>query len=333
MALTRSFTRMGRTCFFTVLGILPMLAQGVIQTRATVSPSIPRYTATVRVAEEVNIMGSDSLADSASAWDAGFRSSHPQSRVNFNSQLSSVAIKELIQGTTPLIISARDLNQEEMAAFQAKFGYAPTRIPLCLDAIIVFVNKSNPVNELSLDQLDAIYSSTRLSGTKASGELWGDFVTKNEWRKRAINPYAREDGAAIRSFFQSSVLRKGGKFKDNVQPRLDGMAMAEAVVTDPEGIGFHSMQSWYASVKVISIAPQDGQKAEPPSQEAVYAGKYPLVRSFYVFANKAPGKPMAPAYQEFARFLLSNEGQNAIADTGFIPAPPDFVLTGLKRLN
>jgi phosphate transport system substrate-binding protein len=111
------------------------------------------------------------------------------------------------------------------------------------------------------------------------------------------------------------------------------MGMAEAVVTDATSIAYSSMQSWYSSVKVLAIAPQTGQKAEPPSQEAVYTGKYPLVRSFYMFANKAPGKPMDPAYQEFAKFLLSSNGQSVLADTGFIPAPPDFILMGSKRLN
>ena len=111
------------------------------------------------------------------------------------------------------------------------------------------------------------------------------------------------------------------------------MSLAEAVVTNPAGIAFSSMQSWYSSVKVISVATKNGQKAEAPSQEAVYGGNYPLVRSFYMFVNRAPGKPMAPAYQEFAKYLLSSNGQNSIADTGFLPAPPDFVLMGSKRLN
>jgi phosphate transport system substrate-binding protein len=325
---------MCRSSLVLALGALPVLAQGVIQTRAVVSPAIPKYAPSQVVTEEVKIPGADSLSDSATEWDSGFRSFHPQSRVTFNPVVSTAAIQALIQGTAPLVLTARDLTTEEMTAFQGKYGYAPTRIPICLDAVIVFVNRGNPINELSLDQLDAIYSSTHLTGTKLTGETWGEFGAKaGDWRKRPINPYAREEGAAIRGYFQTIVLRKGGKFKDTVQTKLDGMAMAEAVVTDPTGIGFHSMQSWYASVKVISIAPQEGQKGEPPTQEAVYAGKYPLVRSFYVFVNKAPGKPMAPAYQEFAKFLLSSNGQSSIANTGFIPAPPDFILMGAKKLN
>jgi len=333
MSFPGSLKKAYRLCVFTTLGVLPLLAQGIIQIRATVSPTIPKYTPAQTITEGVNIVGADSLGDSATEWDSGFRRFHPQSQVSFDPQVSGIAIQALLKGTSPVILTGRDMTTEEMTAFQTTNGYLPTRIPICLDAVIVFVNKGNPINELSLDQLDAIYSSTRLTGTKLTGDNWGEFGARGDWKGRAISPYSREEGAAIRSFFQTSVLRKGGRFKDAVQIRLDGMAMAEAVVTDPKGIGFHSMQSWFASAKVIAIASQDGQKAEPPTQEAVSAGRYPLVRSFYIIMNKAPGKPMAPAYQEFAKYLLSSDGQNVIADTGFIPAPPDFILMGAKRLN
>lgn len=333
MTIIASFKNLGRVFLLVALGVSPILAQGIAQTRAKVSPSVPSYTPSQAVTEEIKVVGADSLGDSASEWDNGFRTFHPKSKLSFNPTLSGTAIKALIEGTAPLILTGRDLTTEEMQAFQGKYGYTPTRIPICLDAVIVFINKGNPIEELSVDQLDAIYSSTRLTGTTLMGDTWGDFGARGDWKKRPINAYAREEGAAIRSFFQTAVLRKGGKFKDTVQTRLDGMAMAEAVITDPTGIGFHSMQSWYASVKVIPISPQKGQKAEPPTQDAVYAGKYPFVRSFFMIVNKAPGKGLAPAYQEFARYLLSSNGQGVIADTGFIPAPPDFILMGSKRLD
>jgi phosphate transport system substrate-binding protein len=333
MKLTRSFACICSTFLVAAWGTPSALAQGIAQTRAVVSPTIPKYRPVLTVTEEIKIAGTDSLGDSAAEWDNSFRGFHPQSRVSFTPQLSTAAIQGLIQGTSTIVLSARDMTPEELTAFQAKNGYSPTRIPLCLDAIIVFVNKGNPLSEISLDQLDAIYSNTHLTGTKLTGTAWGEFGARGDWRKRNVTPYSREEGAAIRSWFLTTVLRKGGKFKDTVQSRLDAMGLAEAVVTDPTSIAYSSMQSWYSSVKVIAVAPQEGQKAEPPSQEAVYSGKYPLVRSFYMFVNKAPGKPMAPAYQEFARYLLAQEGQSTLADTGFIPAPPDFILMGSKRLN
>ncbi len=326
-------SRIALTSLFFVLGNAPLHAQGIVQTRATVSPAVPKYTPGQTVSEEIKILGSDTLEDTAAEWDKAFRSSQPQSKLAYNAQRSGDAIQGFIQGKSLIAISARDLSAEELAAFQTKNGYAPIRIPFCLDALIVFVSKGNPINEISLDQLDAIYSSTRLSGTKLNGETWGELGVKGDWKKRAIIPFSREEASAIRPWFLTTVLGKGGKFKDTVQVRTDNIGMAEALVTNPTGISFCSMQAWYASVKVLAIAPKEGQKAEPPTQEAVTNGRYPLVRSFYIFVNRAPGKPLAPAYQEFARFLLSSEGQNVLADTGFIPGPPDFVAMGLKRLN
>ena len=316
-----------------ILGNTSLPAQGVVQMRAIVSPTLPKYAPGQVISEDVKILGTDSLSDCAVEWDRSFRSFHPQGKVSLNPQVSAAAIQGFIQGTSTIVFSARDMSSEEATAFQTKNGYAPIRIPVCMDAIIVVVNKNNPINEISLENLDAIYSSTHLTGTKLPGEAWGELGAKGEWKKRNITPYSREEGAALRSWFGTNVLKKGGKFKETVQSRTDGMGMAEAVVTDPSGIAYSTMQSWFASVKVIPVITQEGKKAEPPTQDAVYAGKYPLVRSFYMFINRAPGKPLAPAYQEFAKYLLSSNGQGTLADTGFIPAPPDFILMGSKRLN
>lgn len=328
-----SFPFLCRLCLSAVVGISPAAAQGVVQTRAVVSQVIPKYIPAQDIREEISITGSDSLNDTAMEWGIGFQSFHGQSRVSYTAQLSSTAIQGFLQGALPMVLSDRDMTPQEQAAFQAKNGYMPMRLPLCLDAVIVFVNKGNPINEISLNQLDAIYSHPRPEGTKPAGITWGEIGTQGDWRARNISPYCREEGSTLRSWFQGKVLTKGGSYRSSVQNRMDALGLAEGVVTDPTAIAFSSMDAWYSSVKVIPVAPQEGQKAEPPSQEAIYAGRYPLARSFYLLLNKAPGRPMKPAYQEFAKYLLSSDGQNVIADTGFIPAPPDFVTMGLKRLN
>jgi phosphate transport system substrate-binding protein len=319
-------------CLGIALSTLTLSAQGIVQARATVAPSVPSYVPAQAITEEIKFGGSDAVADTVVEWDRIFRTFHPQSRISFNPQLSNDAIRDFIGGKSTITISAREMTAEEAAAFQAKNGYAPTRIPLCIDAVIVFVNKGNPINEISLDQLDGIYSTTRLTGTKNPGDTWGDLGERGDWKTRPITAYSREEGAATRSWFANTVLRKG-KFKASVKSETDAMALAEAVVTDPTGIAFGPLQAWYASVKVIPVAPQSGQTAQPPTQEAVYAGKYPLARVFQLFVNKAPGKPLSPAFLELTRFLLSREGQNVLADTGYIPAPADFLMMGSKRLN
>ncbi len=312
---------------------LPLSAQNLIQVAAKVPASVPAYIPGRITAQAVKILGTDSFEDTASEWNNSFRTFHRQCSLSYTSTLSSDAIKGLIEGQCPLVLSSRDMNQDELEAFQKRNGYVPIRVPLCMDAIIAFVNKNNPVNEISVSQLDAIYSSSRLSGTKLLGETWGELGAKGEWAKLPITPYLREEGTAIRGWLQTYLLRKGGQYKDTIQSRTDALSLAEAVVTDPSGIACYSMQSWFSSVKVLPIARQDGMKAEPPTQEAIYAGRYPLVRSFFLLLNRAPGKGLPAEYQEFAKFLLSNQGQTAIANTGFIPGQPDFLKIGLKRLN
>jgi phosphate transport system substrate-binding protein len=333
MSFRASYLRFSLATGLALLAGLSLSAQNLIQVAAQVPDSVPAYAPRKIITEPVKILGTDSFEDTASEWNQSFRSFHPESSLAYTSTLSSDAIKGLVEGQFPVVLSSRDLNQDELAAFQKRFGYVPVRIPICIDAIIVFVNRNNPVNEISVSQLDAVYSSTRLSGTKLLGETWGELGAKDEWKKRPITPYLREEGTAIRGWLQTNLLRKGGKYKDTIQSRTDAMSLAEAVVTDPSGIACYSMQSWFSSVKVLRIVPQDGMKPEPPTQEAIYAGRYPLVRSLFMFVNQAPGQAIPAPCEEFARFLLSREGQTAIASTGFIPGQPDFLMTGLKRMN
>ena len=303
-----------------------------VQVRATVSPQLPRYQVAIPIKGALEIPCTDALADLGDEWNRGFRKFHPAANLVFLSKLSTEAAAALVSGKSPLVILARELTAGEMKAFQDKYGYLPMRIPVCMDATIVFVNKANPIGSISMQQLDAIYSKTRLGGAPAPALLWGDLGVQGELAKRPINAYARAEGTATRAAFGASVLLKG-EFRPGIIDREDSSALAEAVSTDAAGIGFGPMASWFATNKTLPVVPYGGTEARYPTQEMVTTSRYPMPRMFYAYLNRAPGQLVAAPVNEALHFILAQEGQNEVADVGLLPGPVEFMSIALKRLS
>ncbi|MCM2250430.1 MAG: substrate-binding domain-containing protein [Geothrix sp.] len=302
------------------------------QTRAKVPTAIPRYQPQAAVKGPIDLPGADELMDLGDEWSSGFRKFHPEANLIYRSKLTKDAVKDFQEGTSLLILADREFTADETKTFQAKFGYMPMRIPVCLDANIVFVNKANPLTSITMDQLDAIYSRTRLSGAKAPAMVWGDLGLKGEWAKMPITAYARAEGSNTRTSFAAQAMLKG-EYRTGIQERGDSSALAEAVMTDRAGIAFGTMASWYFANKVLPVVPYHIDEARFPNQDAITTSKYPMPRMFYAYLNRTPGKPLPVPVNEVIHFLLMQEGQNAVADSGLLPGPPEFITIALKRLS
>jgi phosphate transport system substrate-binding protein len=161
------------------------------QVRAKVSTVTPVYEPKTPVKGRYDLIGTDALSDLGDEWSSGFRKFHPASNLVYRPKLTGEAFKDLVNGNTLLIITGRLATKEETDAFQTKYQYMPMRIPICLDANIVFVNKNNPLTSITMEQLDAIFSKTRLSGASAEATVWGNLGLKGEWEKLPIQPYTR----------------------------------------------------------------------------------------------------------------------------------------------
>lgn len=314
-----------------ICGLGTLQAQ-TAQPRAKVPATIPGYQPQVQVKGPIDLIGTDALSDLGDEWSSAFRKVHPEANLIYRSKLTTDAIKGLLDGSSLLVISAREFTADENKAFQAKFGYMPMRIPVCLDANIVFVNKNNPITSITMEQLDAIYSKTRLGGSKSAAVVWGDLGLKGEWAKLPIQAYTRAAGSATRSSVGEKVLLNG-EFRTGIQDREDGSALAEAVMTDQSGIAIGTMSSWHFANKVLAVVPYHGEDARFPNQENATTSSYPMPRLYYAYLNRTPGAPLPPAVNEIIHFILTREGQNAVADSGLLPGPPEFIQIALKRLS
>lgn len=325
-----------RTFFLAFGACTLLLSQGVPQYAPKVDPRLVSYYPPAQtLTATLESIGADSITDVWEEWKVGFRALHPGVTFKVNNGLSTAAVKAFLENTSPMIHMARELTLDEHRAFEKKFGYAPTKLVVCYDAFIVFVNAGNPIKDIGLDQLDAAYSSTRKAGYKPDStvDTWGDLgVRSGDYAKRPIHPYMRAEGTAARTAIQDLVLLKG-KYKPDVKDAVDWSSIAEGVMTDASGIGIGTLSNWLSRNKTLAVTPLQAKEPVPPTQENVVSGKYPLSRTYYFYVNRAPGAPFTPVISEFLNYVLSQQGQSAVAQASLFPLPADIAQMNRKRLR
>ena len=290
------------------------------------------YAAERPVAGELRSVGSDSMEPLMGLWGEDFRKAHPRVSTHFLCKGSATAPKALIEGTALMGQMSREMTDQELSAFQAKYGYAPTRIPVAVDALVIYVNANNPVRQLRMEEIDAIFSTTRKGGAKEDVLRWGDLGLGGDWKQRDIQAYGRDENSGTRAFFREHVMRKGD-FKPSVKAFLDQFAVVEAPAVDGGGISYGPLQYANRMVKGVPVASFRSDRFIEPTLATIQKATYPLTRFLYIYVNKAPGRALDPTVKEFLRFVLSKEGQAAVSSFGAVTIPGDLAAMGIGKLN
>lgn len=280
----------------------------------------------------ITSVGSDSMDPLMQLWLDDFHAAHPGITYNLVSKGSATAPKAMVAGTTLMGQMSREMNAGELASFQAKFGYPPTRIVVAMDALAIYVNANNPIAKLGLEQVDAIFSRDRKAGYASPLDTWGDLGLTLEWATRHIQPYGRDENSGTRAFFQEHVLRRG-EYKPIVKAVPDQFALVEAAAMDASAIAYGPIQHSLRMVKAVPIVDFNSITPILPTVENVLNGKYPLARFLYIYVNIAPGQATDPLVKEFLRFVLSRQGQSDVANFGAIPLPADLASVNLNKVR
>ena len=143
-----------------------MMATSAFAVMPKVDPAIKTYEQTSGISGNLNSIGSDTLNNLITLWAEKFKSLYPNINIQIEGKGSATAPPALVAGTAQLGPMSRPMKNTEIEAFENKYGYKPTAVPVCLDTLAVFVNKENPIKGLSMNQLDGIFSSTRKSGNE-----------------------------------------------------------------------------------------------------------------------------------------------------------------------
>lgn len=316
-----------------LMAALTFAAAGVsaVSAVAAVDPALPTYEKTSGVSGNLSSVGSDSLANLMTLWAEEFKKNYPNVNIQIQAAGSSTAPPALTEGTANMGPMSRPMKDSEIQAFEEKYGYKPTAVPVAIDALAVFVHKDNPIKSLSIEQVDAIFSSTRLCGYDKDIKTWGDLGLTGEWANKPLQLFGRNSVSGTYGYFKEEALCKGD-FKSNVNEQPGSASVVQSISSTLNAIGYSGIGYKTSSVRAVPLSKKGGEAFEA-SEENALAGKFPLARFFYVYVNKAPNQPLSPLDAEFIKLVLSKQGQEVVVKDGYIPLPSKVVEKTMKELG
>jgi phosphate transport system substrate-binding protein len=338
-------------------------------------PDLPHYKPEYHVVGGLRISGSE-LKNATQQLADGFAKFQPDVVISVSKIGSSEgAIPGLYTGISDVAPMGDDAKITDMMPFHDAFGYMPTEISVAtggyerrgsLFAWAIVVNKDNPLNEISMDELERVFGAERSGGWELVANdyrftskfartrdqnirTWGQLGLKGDYAKKEIGTFGYSaPGFAIsieRHLFHWSH-KWNSNFQEYVESKQTSPDAAGALVDsdqplkalehDKYSIGIAALLhvNDHPGLKVLKIAPQKNAPAVALTPETVANRTYPLIRDAYFYVNKPPGGKLDPKVREFMRFVLSREGQEIMARVGYYyPLDAAYLREQLKKLD
>lgn len=295
-----------------------------------IDPHLPAYTPVENgLSGTITSIGSDTLNNQLTLWAEAFRKIYPNVNIGIEGKGSATAPPALIEGTAQIGPMSREMKGEEIDAFVKKFGYQPTLIRVAIDAVAIYVHKDNPLESITLNQIDGAFSATLKRGGPPIN-TWGDLGLSGDWARQPLSLLGRNSASGTYGFFKDVALARGD-FRSTVKEQPGSSSVVQGVAADPFAIGYSGIAYRTSGVRVLPIF--DGQRAFAPDYQSSLNGDYPLARFLFVYLNIAPDRGPDLLTREFLRFILSKQGQKIVEDIGYYPLPLEIVNEELKKLG
>ena len=317
----------------------------------TVDPAIEPYTNHNGLQGKLSIAGSDTMRPLISKLSAQFLSLHPGAQIAVEGTGSSAAIREFLLGLSyqrrgdkvqsrgtagsnavELLASSRQLTEEEQKGFEFNYGYRPLEVPIAMDAVAIYVHKNNPIQRLTLAQIDGIFGKDHKRGQAAISNWSQVGLLDSSLAQQPIHLYGRDKRSGTREFFKHVAL-KDGDLVDTVVEQPGSASEIIAIAQDPLAVGYAGAGFNISDVRQVPIASQPDQSALLPSVDTVTSGTYPLGRSLYLYVKKNPNDKLDPFVAEFLSFVNSRQGQETVARASFYPLTGAQVAKNLQDLG
>jgi phosphate transport system substrate-binding protein len=249
----------------------------------------------------VTVKGSDTMVILGQRWAERFMAAHPGAVIQVTGGGSGTGIAALINGTTEICQASRPMKDSEKQQIQTKYGAPPQEIVVAKDGLTIFLNEQNPVKELTIDQLRALYTGATTSWKAVGG------------KNAPVLLYGRENSSGTYEYFKDHVL-EGADFAAAVQTLPGTAAVVSAVAKDPNGIGYGGA-AYAKGVKECGVKLDAQTPAVLPTAETVRNKAYPISRDLYFYLRTEPQGTI----KDFIDFALSEEGQKIVGEVGYYP--------------
>ena len=249
----------------------------------------------VAFAGDLVVKGSTTVLPIAQRAAEKFMEAQGDVKITISGGGSSNGIKALLDGTADIADASRPMKDKEVAAAKEK-GIDPVEHKVAMDAVAVMVHPSNPVKDLTLEQLRDIYTGKITNWNQVGGE------------SKAIAVVGRDTSSGTFETWETLVMNK-----EKVTPRAlivaSAGALLQTVSKNPLAIGYDGLGYVNDSIKVVPVG------GVQPTAESAISGTYPIARYLYMYTN---GEPKGDV-KAFIDFLLSPSGQQEVEAAGFIP--------------
>ncbi len=322
----------------------------IIAAAALSIPAVAQSAATAQNSTSIRVWGhghrgQDYIQTLLTAWESGFRESHPEATFEDTLYGNASGIGSLFTGVGDLAIMDREASFIEHDAFLQGGGYKLFGIPVALGAVsiphharalVVYVNRANPLTELTMEQLDGIFDADHRLGNRRY-KTWGDLGLIGEWASRPIQIYSYEIVSSKIQFFESAALKGSQKFSCCLTVFHDGPGLSAE-----QQIGAALRKNKYGlalsvstpGLKAVALASRSGEAAVLATAETITDGTYPLARTVYIYVNRKPGTPVPPKVAAFLEYIVSPEGQAIVARTGgYLPLSADLTAKAKELLQ
>jgi phosphate transport system substrate-binding protein len=236
-----------------------------------VDPQLPAYVPAPVGAAVVKSVGSDTMGELMRNWANAFSKLNPDVKFEIESKGSGTAPAALVDGTSQLGPMSRPMRSEEYEPFEKKYGYHPASFPVAVDALAIYVNKDNPIDCLTIGQLDRTFSKSYGPGEGGSIATWGDLGLTGEWASHPIALFGRNAVSGTHDVFAEAVLEHRD-FKDDLKEQPGSAEVVKAVAADKYAIGYSSIGYLTDQVRAVPLAVAAGYNCYDASPASTYSG-------------------------------------------------------------
>lgn len=330
---------------------------------------IPAYEPRQKVSGTLRLWGSNYITDGfvGGYWEAKFREYHPGITFEWNMKTSRGAVPSLVYGVSDIGI-ARKVTFGELQLFQRYTDHDPLEIELATGsydvpgwqpAYGVLVHHSNPLDKITMEQLDGIFGAERAGGWDGTNwrpdwargpekniRTWGEMGLTGEWADKPIHVYGLNLRYHQAEEISDMVLKSSDKWNEKLRiyanyVTADGKLarnMNEDLAEDPWGIGIFAAPtvnlggySKDESLKLLAVARTSAGPYVPYTLETIQDRSYPMYDEIYAYADAEPADPKVI---EFLRFVVSREGQELVMEDGkYLPLTAEAAREQLAKLD
>jgi phosphate transport system substrate-binding protein len=255
--------------------------------------------------------GSDTQVNLAEAWAEEYANIEPGVSVEVSGGGSGIGIAALSSGVADIANCSRRFEPQEIETARKNTGKEPREFIVAYDALAVYVNKDNPLNEISIDQLAEIY------GDGGTVTKWSQLGVKMPSVPDEIIRVGRESNSGTYVYFHDAVLGKDRDFKLGSRDMLGSKEAVALVANTPPAIGYCGMGYATPEVKELRIAKKAGDPSYPPSAATVLDHTYPIARPLLMYTLGDP----AGAVKKYIDWVRSDAGQKIVLQNGYVPLP------------